>query len=131
MAIRGLLSRLDVVDPHAPRQSNPVEPVVEHLKMLLNTRKGQVASNPDYGIPDFNEVVHSFPAAIHRLQGFIQQAIEAFEPRLNNVIVLHVEGENEPFALQFEITAQLVHQDSQGQVRLRTRVGTNGRMELS
>lgn len=131
MAIRGLLSRLDRADPHAPRQTNPVESVVEHLKMLLNTRKGQVASNLDYGIPDFNDVVHSFPAAIHRMQHSIQQAIEAFEPRLNNVLVLHVEGENEPFALQFEITAQLVHSDSQGLVRLRTRVGGNGRMELS
>lgn len=131
MAIRGLLSRLDLADSHTPRQTNPAEPVVEHLKMLLNTRKGQVASNPDYGIPDFNDVIHSFPAAIHRMQGSIQQAIETFEPRLSNVVVLHVEGENEPFALQFEITAQLVHPDSQGLVRLRTRVGAHGRMELS
>ncbi|MCP3140666.1 type VI secretion system baseplate subunit TssE [Pyxidicoccus xibeiensis] len=131
MAIRGLLSRLDLADPHALRQTSPVDTVVEHLKMLLNTRKGQVAANPDYGIRDFNDVVHSFPAAIHWMQASIQQAIETFEPRLNNVFVLHVEGEGDPFALQFEITAQLVHPDSQGLVRLRTRVGTNGRIELS
>lgn len=131
MAIRGLLSRLDVADPHARLHTTPVEAVVEHLKMLLNTRKGQVASNPGYGIPDFNDVVHDFPAALHRMQTSIQEAIEAFEPRLANVLVLHVSDEGEPSALQFEITAQLVHAGAQGLVRLRTRVGANGRMLLS
>jgi type VI secretion system protein len=131
MAIRGLLSRLEQADPHASRHINPAEPVIEHLKMLLNTRKGQVAANPEYGIPDFNDVVHNFPAAIHRMQTSIQEAIEAFEPRLSNVVVLHAADEGEPFALQFEITAQLIHSGSQGFLRLRTRVGAHGRVDLN
>lgn len=130
MAIRGLLSRLELADPHARLHSTPVEAIVEHLKMLLNTRKGQVASNPGYGIPDFNDVIHDFPAAIHRMQTSIQEAIESFEPRLTNVLVLHVAEEGEPSALQFEITARLAHPGGQGIVRLRTRVGANGRMLL-
>ena len=130
MAIRGLLSRLDATDARAPMAVNPRDAIVEHLKMLLNTRKGQVAASPDYGIPDFNDIVHIFPSAIARLQSSIQKAIEAFEPRLTNVLVRHAPDEDEPSSLQFEITALLARDGVGNTIRLYTRVGKGGQMQL-
>ncbi|MFP2923988.1 type VI secretion system baseplate subunit TssE [Pyxidicoccus sp. 3LG] len=130
MVIRGLLSRLDATDAHAPTVGNPRDSIVEHLKMLLNTRKGQVAASPDYGIPDFNDIVHVFPAAIARMQSSIQTAIESFEPRLTNVLVRHAPDEDEPSSLQFEITAQLARDGGRNAIRLYTRLGKGGQMQL-
>jgi type VI secretion system protein len=130
MAIRGLLSRLDQTDSRAPSQESPREAIVEHLKMLLNTRRGQVAANPDYGVPDFNDVVHVFPAAIPRIQTSIQSAIEAFEPRLVNVLVRHAPDEDEPSSLQFEITGQLNRGGGHESVCLYTRLGKDRQLLL-
>lgn len=130
MATRGLLSRLDAADSRTPAHDNPRQAIVEHLKMLLNTRKGQVAANPDYGIPDFNDVVHVFPSAIPRMQSSIQAAIEAFEPRLVNVLVQHAPDEDEPSSLQFEITGQLARDGGHDAIRLYTRLGAGRQLLL-
>ena len=63
MAGRGLLSRIerrrDVL-----AQLDAVESITEHLRVLLNTRKGESVTAPGFGVVDFTDLVHTFPAAI-------------------------------------------------------------------
>jgi type VI secretion system protein len=131
MSTRGLLSRLERGDVHhSSRREDPLESITRHLRVLLNTRRGESVSSPGYGILDFNDVVHSYPAAIHKMQASIRAAIQEYEPRLRNVVVVHTPDANEPAALRFEITAQLSQKDSRGFLRFHTRVGAGGQMEL-
>ncbi len=130
MAERGLLTRL-ASSSHgtlAPR-GNPVAAISEHLRALLNTRKGESVATPSYGIMDFNDIIHILPAAIPRIQQSIRTAIQEFEPRLKNVAVAHLPDEDEPTALKFEISAQLA-KGARGVLRFHTRITPGGKVEL-
>ena len=131
MAERGLLTRLAASSQGslAPR-GNAVGAIAEHLKALLNTRKGEAAAAPNFGIMDFNDIIHLFPAAVPRMQQSIRTAIQEFEPRLKNVVVLHVPDEKEPTALRFDVIAQLNLKEAQGTVRFHTELHPGGRVDL-
>ncbi|HEX5750986.1 MAG TPA: type VI secretion system baseplate subunit TssE [Archangium sp.] len=130
MSTHGLLSRLESGDMHPSRREDPVEAITRHLRVLLNTRKGESVSSPGYGILDFNDVVHTYPSAIQRMQASIQAAIQEYEPRLRNVVVIHTPQAGDPSALKFEITAQLATKGSSRVLYFRTRLGAGGRVEL-
>jgi type VI secretion system protein len=98
--------------------------------VLLNTRKGESVSSPGYGILDFNDIVHAYPSAIQKMQSSIRSAIQEYEPRLKNVVVVHTPDAHEPAALKFEISAQLSQKGSRGVIRFHTRVGAGGQIDL-
>src|SRR5215510_3517087 len=102
---RGLLSRLEATGTRATRGLDEHESIVEHLRVLLNARRGNSPSSPEFGIPDFSDLVHNFPGAIQVLQRAIRETILAYEPRLKQVVVKHVPSED-PLTLRYEITAQ-------------------------
>jgi type VI secretion system protein len=130
MANRGLFSRLESGDLHTSRRVDPVEEVTQHLRVLLNTRKGESAATPGFGIMDFNDIIHTFPSAIDRMQQSLRQAIQEYEPRLKNVVVLHVPDELDPTGLRFEISAYLVERGSRRPIRFFTQLGRNNTVEL-
>src|SRR5690348_17126261 len=102
---RGLLSRLDATGLRATRALDEHDSIVEHLRVLLNARRGGSPSCPDFGIPDFSDLVHNFPGAIQVLQRAIRETILAYEPRLRQVTVRHI-PDDEPLVLKYEIIAQ-------------------------
>jgi type VI secretion system protein len=131
MSTRGLLSRLERGNMHpSSRREDPLESITRHLRVLLNTRKGESVSSPGYGILDFNDIVHTYPSAIQKMQASIRSAIQEHEPRLRGVVVVHLPDADEPSALKFEIIAQLALRGARGQLRFRTRVGARGQVEL-
>ncbi|WP_434391109.1 type VI secretion system baseplate subunit TssE [Melittangium boletus] len=131
MAERGLLSRLAASTQGALVPPGPaLGAIAEHLRVLLNTRRGEAAAAPGFGIMDFNDIIHLFPAAIPRMQQSIRTAIQEFEPRLKNVVVLHVPDEKDPTALRFDIVAQLHLKDARGTVRFHTEMHPGGRVDL-
>ena len=92
---RGLLSRM-TSNRTGPGPVDEIDSIVEHLRALLNTRQGEAASVPDFGIMDFTDLVHAFPEGIAVLQRSIRATILQFEPRLKNVTVRHVREEDRP-----------------------------------
>ena len=130
MANRGLFSRLKSGEVHASRQGEPIEEVTQHLRVLFNTRKGESVAAPSFGIMDFNDIIHTFPSAIERMQMSLRQAIQEYEPRLKNVTVLHVPDELDPISLKFEVSAQLLHRGSRQPIRFFTRLGRNSQIDL-
>jgi len=126
---RGLLSRIDAELGVADRASGEAESIVEHLRVLLNTRKGGSATVPEFGVVDFTELVHAFPGAIQTLQSSIRATVLEFEPRLRNVTVRFLPDE-EPLVLRFEITAQRAEPGARGVMRFRTQVTPGGKVEV-
>lgn len=107
-----------------------VESIAEHLRNLLNTRRGESVAAPAYGILDLNDIVHSYPSAIPRMTQSIRTAIHDFEPRLKSVMVQYAADPSDPTALRFDISAQLATPGRKGLVRFHTQVHPGGRVDL-
>ncbi len=127
MGGRALLSRIGARDT---RSIDPVESIVAHLRVLLNTRRGDCVTAPDFGILDFADVVHEFPGGIQQLAKSIRSTVLQYEPRLRNVAVRHVADEN-PLSLRFEITAQVAEGRTARTLRFATTVKPGGRVDVA
>jgi type VI secretion system protein len=125
---RGLLSRLDATGLKATRALDEHDSIVEHLRVLLNARRGGSPSCPDFGIPDFSDLVHNFPGAIQVLQRAIRETILAHEPRLRQVTVRHV-PDDEPLVLKYEIIAQPARRGGNA-LRFSTQMSSGGRVNV-
>jgi type VI secretion system protein len=123
---RGLLSRLESTGVRATRGLDEHDSIVEHLRVLLNTRRGNAPACPDFGIPDFSDLVHNFPGAVQVLQRAIRETILSFEPRLKQVTVKHVPSED-PLTLRYEITAQ---SRGRGSFRFNTQMSSGGHINV-
>jgi len=127
MAGRALLSRIGGGEG-VPRDE--LQAILAHLKALLNTRQGDSACVPGYGVIDFADIVHGFPGAVQQLGKCIRATILEFEPRLKNVTVRHLPEEN-PLVLRFEISAQLATPRASRSLRLSTTVLPGGRVDVA
>ena len=127
MAGRGLLSRIGTAGPSS-RHDDPSDAILEHLRVLLNTRRGEAPTVPDYGVPDITDLIHTLPSGIPGLTRALRDTILTYEPRLKNVNVRHVPSD-EPLILRFEITARLVEDNRV--LKLQTRVRAGGKIEVS
>lgn len=126
MSGRGLLAR--VASPaHAEDETAAI---VEHLRVLLNTRQGAAPSAPAFGVVDFSDVVHAMPGAAQTLVKSIRATILEHEPRLRNVSVRHVSDGGE-LVLRFEISAQLADGRAGRMLRFATTVRPGGRFDVS
>src|SRR5688572_21412735 len=83
------------------------EDVLQHLRQICRTRLGSAPSVPSLGLPDLTDVLHGGGETPTFLTRALKRAIEAYEPRLVNVQVLHVPGETWDQVLRFEIHGQL------------------------
>jgi len=131
MGFRGILSR--VAQASAPGEYRPpvdeVESIIEHLRAILNARRGQAVAASDYGMVDFADLLHSFPQAVQVLQRSIRETVLAYEPRLKNVRVRHLPDSDE-LLVKFEITAQLSREGARRLVRFRTQANPSGSFEV-
>src|SRR5262249_44048285 len=127
---RGLLSRIGAgARLSVEGRSGFAESIAAHLRVLLNTRQGDCATAPSFGLIDFTDLVHTLPGSIPSLQAAIRSTILEFEPRLKNVSVRHV-PDAAALALKFEITAQPVDRDAHGLLRFRTQVAPGGKVDV-
>jgi type VI secretion system protein len=132
---RTLLERLADPRPESERTTRLdtdalADSVRRHLHRLLNTRRGSALSVPEYGVPEFSELLHSFPDAILDLTRAIKAGIERFEPRLSEVIVKHVPTPDSILTLRFEITARLVHEGRKEPVWFETTIDSAGKASV-
>lgn len=129
MSGRGLLSRLEGGAGGLLPPASPQESIAGHLRVLLNTRVGEAATVPRFGVADFTDLAHQFPGAIQTLQQSIRTTLQEFEPRLKGVGVRWVPDED-PLTLRFEITAQLAEGAGRGAVRFSTVMAAGGSFEV-
>jgi type VI secretion system protein len=126
---RGLFWKLKNAGKSAARTVDPVDSILEHLRALLNTRKGDSASAPDFGVHSFIDLVHNFPGAAQILLRSIKATVLAFEPRLKNVNVRHV-PEEDPLLLRYEISGQLADATDRRTLRFNTQISAGGRTKV-
>ena len=132
MAGRGLLSRIGKAETSA-RAADVGDAVIEHLRVLLNTRRGEAPTVPDYGVPDISDKMHDMTEAVASVQRAVKFSLQQYEPRLKNVQVRHVRNDiasGQP-AMVFEVTGHIVLSDGRKQpVRIGTSLDDRGNVEL-
>ncbi len=84
-----------------------LEDMLGYLRELFNVRQGSVPIRSDYGLPDFNDMVHQFPDAIDVLRAEIARQIQMFEPRFRDITVRHAPAANRPLSLLFRVNARI------------------------
>ena len=68
--------------------------------------------------------------AVRRLSASLRATVLAYEPRLKNVAVRHID-DGEPLVLRFEITAVIADRSSREVLRFKTEVSPSGHVELT
>lgn len=111
---RGLFDRLE----SGARRIDEAESIIAHLHALLNAR----------GIVDLTDLVHTLPDGMRSVELAIKSAIERHEPRLAQVAVRHLPGDD-ALRLDFQVQARLAA-DPRRALRLRTWVRLPGRFRV-
>lgn len=120
---RGLMDRLATGE----RVVDVPSSVIAHLRALLNTRRGESVTAPDFGVPDLTDVVLSMPEGGRAIERSLRDVIERYEPRLTHVRVRQVQSP-QPLQLRFQVRARLAA-DPRRALSLETRLEA-GRFEV-
>lgn len=114
-------------DRHAYKSS-----VFLHLQQMFNVRKGSCLANPDYGLPDFNDLdmQYGFSLAVKEVVKSIKDNIEKHEPGLKRVRVRFIRDESSPLDLSFEILGVLTVGEESERIRFQTKKSAAGMLEV-
>lgn len=107
-----------------------LESVINNLRTVFNTRQGSVMIREDYGLSDFGDLSLMFRDAMAHIAREIKELTQEFEPRLEDVSVRHVPDPENPLALSFRISGQIVIGDHAETVRLDSELGHDGYVRL-
>ena len=101
-----------------------------HLQQMLNTRWGSVPIADDFGIPDFTDILSSYPESVRDLERSLRQTIQKFEPRLKNVRVKFIPQEEGDLAVSFQISAKLNLERLKDSVIFESQLDSDGRISI-
>ena len=107
-----------------------VDSVLRNLGQILNTRRGAALTSPDYGLPEFSEIIHALPDVVAELQRDIKACIEHYEPRLKDVVVTYAPAEDDVLMLRFDVRGRLVLSGQRQQVWFETTIDSAGKTEV-
>jgi type VI secretion system protein len=131
---RSLLERID--NPDEPERrlganaTRMAESIANHLTRMLNVRQGSCEALPDYGMPDFNDLIGQFPDGLNHIRRAIRDSVERYEPRLRRITVKHLRDEDNPLDLRFRVSASMILDDREEQVSFETLVGQSGQVQV-
>ncbi len=132
---RGLFDRLRAPDLGTARSMHErtdqvQESILRHLQRILNTRHGDSAALPEFGIPALTDM--DIAGRAEEMRRTIEDSIRTFEPRLSSVRVRWQEvDETDVLKLRFEILARLTTSDEKVGVRFVTVVDANGQWKVA
>lgn len=107
-----------------------IDSVLLHLQKVLNTRHGNVQIADDYGLPDFNDVLHTESTASREIEKSIRQTIIKYEQRLKAVRVRFIPEEDKPLSLSFQIYARLEGEEIEQPVVFESLVEDGGKITI-
>ncbi|MBF8641701.1 MULTISPECIES: type VI secretion system baseplate subunit TssE [Pseudomonas] len=105
--------------------------VASHLAKMLSTRAGSVQTQPDYGLPDLNDMRLSLHDSLNQARVAIERFIDAYEPRLFSVRVLSLPRSHDPLTLSFILEGWLDVDGIKKQVSFTARLDGSGQVKVS
>lgn len=111
--------------------SRAISSILNHLKVMLNTRKGSVLLDPEFGIPDLtNFPSESMESMGEKMATDIQQFIAKYEPRLTKIKVIYESKHEQKLSLRFRLEAVLKEKGSIP-ITFETWIDPNGQVKIS
>lgn len=109
-------------------KDNYRDSVLMHLQKMFNVRQGSCPTNPEYGLPDFNDLdmAMGFTSAVQEIAKAIKNHIENFEPGLSRVRVRHILDPDDPLGMRFEIIGKLNINGRSERIRFETQKTDKG-----
>jgi len=82
--------------------------VLDDMGKLLNTQRGTVLIDENYGMPDFTNSFNNLaPPELERMEKSFREQAQKFEPRFKGVTVNYQARENDHGLLRFTVAGQL------------------------
>jgi type VI secretion system protein len=106
------------------------ESILNNLVQMCSTRQGSALTCPDYGIASVSEMVYLFPDAITIMAQSLRHTIQNYEPRLQNVQVVHVPNDTIDLTLKFEVRARATVEGSKTTVKFETALDPTRRLTI-
>jgi type VI secretion system protein len=129
-----LLSRIRRPEAAQPRRAvserEVRDSILANLIAMCGTRVGTMLTCPDYGIADVSEMVYSFPDAITLMASTLKHTIQTYEPRLQNVQVVHVPSDGIELTLRFEIRGRVVGDTNRQSIKFETTLDPSRRLSI-
>ena len=129
--IEGLLGRPIEVDPNVPGFAWSIR---NNIKMLLNTRQGELNHLPDYGLPELTEFpVSSFEddtKDFSNLKDEIASVIAKYEPRITDIEIFTGKTDFYHYRAEFIITARITKAYQTHVSQFLTRLSYNGNFSV-
>ncbi len=108
-----------------------ISSILRHLRGILNTSKGSVPIDKEYGIPDLSNLAPSFNSgSTSEIEQDLTRAIERYEPRLKIVSFRLTPDEKEPLSIKFEVLGAIRVNERDVPVRLSTVVTPEGKIRV-
>lgn len=112
-SVQGLLSRVSEGRSRGPYSRHLDEDayaasIQRNLERMLNVRQGSLAHMPDFGLPDFNDLVFEFPDALVQLVRSVERYLLTYEPRLQRVEVSFEHPSPDPLVIMLRIRAEFL-----------------------
>ncbi|WP_164547498.1 MULTISPECIES: type VI secretion system baseplate subunit TssE [unclassified Bosea (in: a-proteobacteria)] len=105
------------------------ESVLANVRRILNARQGCCETRPDFGMPDLNDISREASETIPAIARTVKAQLEAFEPRLREVLVKPMPTES-PGEFAFSVSAALIDGESGEAMRFDTVLGNDRQMRL-
>jgi len=129
-----LLSRIRRPETAQPRRAvserEVRDSILANLIAMCSTRVGTMLTCPDYGIADVSEMVYSFPEAINLMASTLKHTIQTYEPRLQNVQVVHVPNDGTELTLRFEIRGRVAGDTNRQAIKFETTLDASRRLSI-
>jgi len=84
--------------------------IINYINKLVNIKKGNLLTDPESGMPDFTDYIYNYPESIRDIERSVENIIEKYEPRLENVKVAFISKNDNSFSLNFQIKGILTEE---------------------
>ncbi|MFP4033938.1 MAG: type VI secretion system baseplate subunit TssE [Desulfovermiculus sp.] len=107
--------------------------ITRHLRLILNTRQGSAQIAPDFGLPDFtNMISDTGPQSMETIQAEVRRVVLKYEPRLADIQVIHHQEKRGTTAgLTFRLSGNIRYKDRQIPVVFETVLEPDGKISIS
>ena len=108
-----------------------ISSVTRHLKLILNTRRGTVLIDSEYGMPDFSDLpVDLTSTKTDIMKERIKQVVEKYESRLKDVVITINPKNDNNLSMHFGLNGTIIHENTEIPINLITTLGTDNKFDL-
>ena len=136
MSERRFFERLRSLEDHPGQRGRQrpdavIDSIVRHLGDILNTRKGTVLLDPEFGLQDYTNFGSSFSEdTVDMLRTSIEDLVRRYEPRITELRIQPRPASPDELELAFDISGAVSLESGSVPLHVKTNIKCNGEVFL-